>query len=154
MHCVNCSIFFSTFLSSASHFLTTTTKRRLLEWKVWNDMAMYVSRNCPRLLLDEITHYQPKQASGWDAIFQRVNELEDDGHASKLIRALAHGEQVCAKYENKEGFVIRGHDAWLKLGHMAIDSVEAEGPDWVFSCGFEEAWASIPLRDGGALRRL
>lgn len=157
MHCVNSSIFFSNFLSPTNSFLTPATKRRLLEWKVWNDITMYVSRGCPQLLPEEITHYQPKKhnnsGGGWDAIIKRVNALEDDGHASKLIRALAHGEQACEKHagddkEGKEGWMIKGADAWLKLGHMALDSVEAEGPNWVRSCGFDEAWEQIPLRDG------
>ncbi|CAO2647435.1 Nn.00g083570.m01.CDS01 [Neocucurbitaria sp. VM-36] len=151
MHCVNCSIFFSNFLSAANSFLTPATKRRLLEWKVWNDITMYVSRGCPPLLLDEITKYEPKHDSGWDDIIKRVNVLEDDGHASKLIRALASGEQVCQEYGEKDGFMIDG-DAWLKLGHMAIDSVEAEGPNWVRSCGFDEAWEQIPLREGEGAR--
>ncbi|KAJ4377491.1 hypothetical protein N0V83_000316 [Neocucurbitaria cava] len=164
MHCVNSSIFFSNFLSATNSFLTPATKRRLLEWKVWNDITMYVSRGCPQLLPEEITHYQPKKhdnsgTGGWDDIIKRVNALEDDGHASKLIRALAHGEQACEKHaedDKKGGFQIKGKDAWLKLGHMAIDSVEAEGPNWVRSCGFDEAWEQIPLRDGeeGAGARL
>jgi hypothetical protein len=150
MHCVNCSIFFSNFLSSANEFLTSATKRRLLEWKVRNDITMYTSRGCPPLLLDEITAYKPSQDSDWDKIIQRVNRMDDDGHAAKLVRALANGQQVCQKYEGKEGFVIKG-DMWRKLGHMAIDSVEAGEPHWVRSCGFEKAWEGIPLRDGARL---
>jgi hypothetical protein len=150
MHCVNCSIFFSNFLSNANDFLTPATKRRLLEWKVRNDITMYTSRGCPLLLLDEITNYNPSQDSDWDKIIQRVIRMDDDGHAAKLIRALANGQQVCQKYEGKEGFVIKG-DMWRKLGHMAIDSVEAGEPHWVRSCGFEKAWETIPLRDGARL---
>ena len=111
---------------------------------------MYVSRGCPPLLLDEVTNYKPKEKSGWDAIIKRVNKLEDDGHASKLVRALAHGEQACKKFESKQGFVIKG-DMWEKLGHMAIDSVEAGEPHWVRSCGFEKAWEAVPLREGARL---
>jgi hypothetical protein len=145
MHCVNSSIFFSAFLSPTNNFLTPATKRRLLEWKVWNDITMYVSRGCPDLLLDQITHYTPAHDSDWSSIIQRVNKLDDDGHASKLIRALAHGEQACAKYEASDAFVIKG-DMWRKLGHMAIDSVEAGEPHWVRSCGFDAAWEKIPMR--------
>ena len=84
---------------------------------------MYVSRGCPPLLLDEITNYQSKEDSGWDEIFKRVNRLEDDGHSSKLIRALANGQKVSAGFGAKEAFRIKG-DMWMKLGHMVIDSVE------------------------------
>jgi hypothetical protein len=148
MHCVNCSIFFSTFLKAP--WLSVPNKVRLLEWKVRNDLNMYVSRGCPRLLPSEISNYKSKKESSWDDIFERVRRFEDDGHASKLVRALAHGEQVCGKYEGKEGFVIQG-DMWRKLGNMAIDSVEAGEPHWVRSCGFDEAWEGVPERGAARL---
>jgi hypothetical protein len=150
MHCVNSSIFFSNFLSTTNAFLTPSVKRRLLEWKVWNDVVMYVSRGCPPLLLDEVTTYTPAKDSDWDGIIKRVRALEDDGHGCKLVRALAHGQQACQKYEDQGGFMIKD-DMWQKLGHMAIDSLEAGEPHWVRSCGFEKAWESIPLREGARL---
>ncbi|KAF1928300.1 uncharacterized protein M421DRAFT_420851 [Didymella exigua CBS 183.55] len=150
MHCVTSSIFFSNFLSSFNNFLTPATKRRLLEWKVWNDIIMYASRHSPALLLSEVTDYTPKADSDWDRIILRVNKLEDDGHASKVIRALANGQKSCQPYEDKPGFVIKG-DAWRKIGHMAIDSVEAGEPHWTRSCGFDQAWQDVPLRDGAKL---
>lgn len=106
---------------------------------------MYVSRGCPPLLLSEVTQYKSKMDSDWDKLFKRVNKREDDGHAPKLVRALAHGEQACRKFEGKEGFRIKG-DMWLKLGNMAVDSMESEGPTWVSCAGFEEAWKDIPKR--------
>ncbi|KAF2024382.1 hypothetical protein EK21DRAFT_94126 [Setomelanomma holmii] len=148
IHCLNSSIFFSSFLSLAS--LTSATKRRLLEFKIWTDIAMYTSRHCPALLLSEITNYTSKHDGEWEGIFGRVVQFEDDGHASKLIRALAYGEQVCKKFERKEGFMVKG-DMWKKIGHMAIDSVEASEPHWVRSAGFDEAWESVPLREGARL---
>ncbi|KAF9691451.1 hypothetical protein EKO04_010710 [Ascochyta lentis] len=150
MHCVTSSIFFSNFLSSANSFLTPATKRRLLEWKVWNDIVMYASRHSPALLLSEITDYKPTQDSDWDQIILRVNKLEDDGHASKVIRALANGQKSCQPFEDKPGFIVKG-DAWRKIGHMAIDSVEAGEPHWTRSCGFDQAWKDVPLRDEAKL---
>jgi hypothetical protein len=109
---------------------------------------MYASRASPTLLLDEITCYTPADNDGsWERIIERVNALPDDGHASKLVRALAHGEQVCKKFEGRKGFVVKG-DMWRKLGNMAVDSVDAGGPTWVRSAGFEEAWKDVPLRQG------
>jgi len=154
MHCVNSSIFFPTFMSTPS--LSTTTKIRLLEWKVRLDLAMYASRASPRLLLNEITNYQPTSTtplnsqSSWDDIIKRVNRLEDDGHASKLVRALKHGEEACKEFEGGDGFVVRG-DMWRVLGGMVVDSVEAGQPKWVRSCGFEEAWTEVPERDSARL---
>ena len=111
---------------------------------------MYVSRGCPDLLVDEIHNYAPVKESGLDGVMQRVNKMEDDGHACKLIRAIAHGEVVCKQWESRKGFKIKGN-MWGKVGHMAVDSVEAGEPHWVRSCGFGEAWADIPLRDGARL---
>jgi hypothetical protein len=150
MHCVNSSIFFSNFLAPANAFLAPATKRRLLEWKVRLDVIMYASRGCPPQLLDEVTTYTPQRDSEWSHIITRVNRLEDDGHAAKLVRALAHGEQACKAYQDREGFLIKG-DMWRTLGHMAIDSVEMGEPTWVRSAGFEEAWEGIPLREGTRL---
>lgn len=146
IHCVNCSIFFSTFLKA--RWLKPEDKCRLLEWKGRLDLALYVSRRCPELLLDEIVKYQPKNPKdGWPEIIRRVDGFSDDGHASKLVRALAHGEQVCKQYDEQRDdvFPIKG-DMFLKLGHMAIDSVEAAGANWVRSAGFDEAWTDIPAR--------
>ncbi|KIW68530.1 hypothetical protein PV04_04469 [Phialophora macrospora] len=146
MHSVNCSIFFSAFVKEP--WMKVEDKARLLEWKGRIDLALYVSRACPELLIDEINNYQPKHPSdGWSGIIRRVDQFLDDGHASKLVRALANSEQACKPYEKQpeDVFPIKG-DMFLKLGHMAIDSVEASGPKWVRSAGFEEAWEEIPAR--------
>jgi hypothetical protein len=146
MHCVNCSIFFSTFLSQ--DWLSDANKRRLLEWKGRNNLVLYASRRAPDILVDEIRKYKPKEP-GSD-VFQRVLEIGDDGHASKLIRALAHGKEVCKRYEGSEGFEVQG-DMWDKLLHMAIDSVEGPDKRWVRSAGFDEAWEGITERPMAAL---
>ena len=110
------------------------------------DLAMYASRRSPQIRLDEIRAYTPKHPSGWEGIGDRVCQVMDDGHAPKLIRALAHGEQICKPYEDREEFRVKGSD-WLQMGHMAIDSVEDAGnATWVRSAGFEEAWENVPLR--------
>ena len=107
---------------------------------------MYASPRPPKLLLEEITNYKSKKNSSWEGIFKRVKTYHDNGHACKLVRALANGEQVCKKYEDKAGFVIKG-DMWRKLGNMAIDSVEAGPPDYVRG----GAWSNVPLRDQSRL---
>ena len=138
MHCINCSIFFSSFLKQ--EWLSTGNKVRLLEWKGRLDLAMYASRKSPELLMNEITDYSPKQPrDGWEQIFQRVDRLEDDGHSAKFIRALAHGQRTSGPFEEKESWPIQG-DSWLQLAHMVIDSVEDDGDRWVRSAGFSQAW--------------
>ena len=111
---------------------------------------MYASRRSPDLLLSEIVEYTPKKDSDWNKIILRVNRLQDDGHASKVIRALVSGQKDCQPYENRPGIIIKG-DAWRKIAHMAIDSVEAGEPHWTRSCGFDQAWRDVPLRDGTKL---
>nr|POE51515.1 oxidoreductase afly [Quercus suber] len=147
MHCINCSIFFSAFLKQ--DWLSTTNKVRLLEWKIRNDLAMYASRRSPEIRLDIVRGYHPKQSSDWDSIEDRVVHLDDDGHASKLVRALAHGQRICEPYESREEFRVK-RDDWLQLGHMAIDSVEdsmaKDQPNWVRSAGFDEAWEEVETR--------
>ena len=137
MHCINCSIFFFSFLKQ--EWLSTSNKIRLLEWKGRLDLAMYASRKAPKLLMHEITDYAPKQPSSWEQIFTRVDRHEDDGHSAKFIRALAHGQRACGPFEEEGSWPIRGN-SWLQLAHMVIDSVEDDGNRWVRSAGFAQAW--------------
>lgn len=98
--------------------MTPGHKARLLRFKGWLDLAMYASRRAPDLLLDEIVNYRPKSPKdSWDGIFKRVIEHEDDGHASKLVRALKHGEEICKPFHDNPRFRIK-EDMWLRLGHM------------------------------------
>jgi hypothetical protein len=78
MHCVNASIFWSTF--NKLPWLSMENKIRLLEWKGRNDLVMYASRRSPKLLLEEITGYVPKDleaGSGeWKGIIKRLFDFE------------------------------------------------------------------------------
>ncbi|MCJ1286083.1 hypothetical protein MMC26_005426 [Xylographa opegraphella] len=150
MHCVNCSIFFSAFRKQP--WISPANKVRLLEWKSRLDLTMYVSRHCPPPLLDDIIHYQPREAgqpgSTWEGIIERVLNHPDDGHASKLVRAIAHAEQISKPFDGSEKFRING-PMWLQLGNMAIDSVagsENESSSWVRSAGFDQAWEKVEDR--------
>ncbi|KAF2725422.1 hypothetical protein K431DRAFT_215297 [Polychaeton citri CBS 116435] len=143
IHCVNSSIFFSSFLKA--DWLSSEDKTRILDWKIRTDMAMYVSRGTPPIRMDIVREYKPKRPSGWEGIIERVCQFEDDGHTCKLVRALAHGQNVCKPYQTREEFKVK-QDDWLQLGHMAIDSVEASGPNWVRDVGFDEAWEQIGTR--------
>ncbi|KAF2021128.1 hypothetical protein BU24DRAFT_457136 [Aaosphaeria arxii CBS 175.79] len=157
MHCVNLSTFFAVFLRQ--EWLSMRAKRRLLEWKVRLDLALYASRGAPELLAVEEVRRLAGEGGGssWEDVCARIVEFADDGHASKFVRALMGGEGVCRKFAtegaegekgNEEMFPIRG-DMWRVLGNMVVDSVEASGPTWVRSCGFEEAWRDVPDREEG-----
>lgn len=145
IHCVNASIIHSAFIFQ--DWLSDASKRRLLEWKGRVDLAMYASRGCPDILINEITDYKPKKAQ--DDVVRRILEINDDGHSSKLIRALAHGKEVCGKYGAEVGEV-QG-DMWDKLLHMVIDSVETTNTRWVRSAGFTEAWEDFQERPMASL---
>ncbi|KAI9744191.1 MAG: hypothetical protein M1818_002343 [Claussenomyces sp. TS43310] len=147
IHCVNSSIFWSTFRELP--FLSSAQKARLLEWKGRMDLALYASRGCPALLLEEVTGYVPKLLEAGDAelggLVRRCFELDDDSHAVKLLRAVAHAEEVSGTYDDETWCKIRTF-MWLKIGNMVLDSVEDSGETWVRSCGFDEAWQNFEDR--------
>ena len=78
MHCVNASIFWTTF--NKLPWLSLQNKARLLEWKGRVDLVTYASGRCPKPLLEEITGYVPKDlevgGGEWKGIFRRIFELE------------------------------------------------------------------------------
>lgn len=97
-------------------FLNQKSKCRLLEWKGRLDLLTYVSRNSPDLLIDEVTQY-PAQKDWQTVISHSVAHPSDDGHLSKLVRAVAHGQKVCEPFQNEGAMAISG-DMWLKIGNM------------------------------------
>lgn len=145
IHCVNSSIFFSKIVQLP--FLDTQTKLRLLEWKGRMDLVMYVSRGSPELRINEVTQYPT--TNDWPTIFSRcVQHPGDDGHLSKLARALAHGEKVCESLDKDPQMPIAG-DMWLRIGNMAVDSTVDgldDGAMWIRSAGFDEAWENLSGR--------
>ena len=79
-----------------------------------------------------------------------------------MLRALAHGQDLCSRFEDRPEIRIKGDD-WLTLGHMrmypslannlrlsdcrtVMDSVEDTGKTWVRSAGFPEAWEQFQDR--------
>lgn len=117
MHSVTSSIFFSSLLSQP--WISRSKKAKLLEYKGRHDLLQYASRGAPLLLVDEVSGYEPKikDKSDWNSIFERANDVDDDGHACKLVRALAHGEQICAPWEDRKDFIIK-RGMWLTIGNM------------------------------------
>ncbi|KAJ5995633.1 hypothetical protein N7481_002610, partial [Penicillium waksmanii] len=145
IHCVNSSIFFSKIAQLP--FLDTQAKLRLLEWKGRMDLVMYVSRGSPELRLNEVTEYPI--TNDWPTLFSRcVKHPGDDGHLVKLVRALAHGEEVCRVADKDSEMPVSG-DMWLRIGNMAVDSTVDgldQGAMWIRSTGFDEAWTNLAGR--------
>ena len=73
-------------------------------------------------------------------LLARVFALEEDGHASKLFRAIRVGQSAIERYESRDWAVIKGREAWDRVLRLAVDSVEAPGPHWVRGAGDRDAW--------------
>lgn len=153
VHQVNASIFFSVFLQQ--DWISDAFKIRLLEWYTRLNLLTYAAGLAPPLLTNEIVEYKPLEPkSTWSSIMHRAHAIQDDGHLSKLLRALAHGEKVSQLWEqnhaqeDKPLLPIKG-GMWLLLANMAIDSTENE-PEiikrWLRGAGSDEAWAEFPDR--------
>ena len=101
-------------------------KVRMIEWMVRLTAVVYTIMGSPPLYLKEITNYKPRQTPSdldgpnpWAGLIKRATEVGDDGHASKVIRALIHGQETSKPYEGRQGFILHG-DMWLKIGHMCM----------------------------------
>ena len=142
IHNLNCSIFFPSFLEQS--WLSVENKCRLLEWKGRFDIISYAARGSPSLDESEILNYQPKRPQhGWENLFQRVNDLDDDSHVTKFLRGMAHGEKYCEKFDVPRERLPLSRAMWLRIAHMAIDSTEKEPiakNRWVRGAGFSSQW--------------
>ncbi|KAJ5532330.1 hypothetical protein N7494_008882 [Penicillium frequentans] len=114
LHAVTSSIFFSSLLAMPS--LSIRTKLRLLEWKGRMDLMIYMEQKASPLSLSSIKNTPSRK--DWPAIFHSGILHGDDGHTAKLIRAIAHAEQVCRPFEKQKDWRISG-DMWLKIGNMS-----------------------------------
>jgi hypothetical protein len=144
IHQTNSAIFYPCML--AAPYIPHEFKVRLLNWKGWSDSLSYAARRAPKLVpAAQLAAYSPQQPGSWRSIFDRAVRFGDDGHAAKLVRAVAEADKLSG------GWKTDGRDVWKAIGHMAIDSVEAPGPTWVRSSGFGEAWREVPERRSGRL---
>lgn len=145
MHCLTSTIFLNVLVGQ--DWIPTEAKCRMLDWKVWCDLLTYASRGAPKLYPREVQTYVPKvipRGNPWLDIIDRILVYEDKtiGHGVKVIRALAYGEQICRPYVGKPGFLM-ADDMWWKAAAILMDYLEEGGKEYIFSVGFEEAWAGI-----------
>jgi hypothetical protein len=119
LHALTLSVFYQAFL--AQDWITSENKARLLHFKAWGDMVMYAGCGCPELCAERVTEYVPKQPShGWKQLAHRACVYEDDGHISKVVRALLHAESLP---DPRTGFPLLKAD-FQKIAHLGLDSVE------------------------------
>ncbi|KAI8945023.1 HypA protein [Xylaria longipes] len=146
MHHVNvCPLFLAV---NAQDWIPTASKVRLLEWKIRFDLLQYAARACAPVSLDKIASYTPKEKTlkPTAELLPRIYTLHDDGHVSKLIRAIGVCQDVSKKYEDQDWLKIKGDDLWTKLNQLVVDSVEGEGPKWIRGAGDAGAWTEVPDR--------
>ncbi|KAH8846713.1 hypothetical protein MCOR27_004244 [Pyricularia oryzae] len=144
---------------NAASWIPTAAKVRLLEWKIRIDLVQYAARAVPPLSLERIAAYQPKpkddrfntaaaagSSSNVGDLVSRLHDLDDDGHAIKLVRAAAICQQVSEPLEDKLGdrLPLRGKEIWNKVHHLIVDAAEGPGPRWVRTTGLESAWKDVP----------
>ncbi|GAP87573.1 putative protein [Rosellinia necatrix] len=150
MHHVNvCPLFLAI---NAQDWIPTAAKVRLLEWKIRFDLLQYAGRQCAPVSIDKITSYVPKEKTRKPTadLMPRIFALHDDGHVSKLIRALSICQDISKKYEDQPWLKIKGDALWAKLNQMVVDSVEGDGPTWVRGAGEDGAWKEVPDRQEGS----
>ncbi|OJI99511.1 hypothetical protein ASPVEDRAFT_126175 [Aspergillus versicolor CBS 583.65] len=168
LHTLTLSIFYTTFL--AQEWISNENKARLLQFKVWGDLVTYAGCGCATLYPDRITGYRPKRPDqGWKELVHRANIYGDDGHISKVTRALLHAESLP---DPCPGFPLCKDD-FIRIAHLSLDSVERMlepdqyrvpekirkevgeemGQDeevirvmvrWVRWCGVDGAWDEFP----------
>ncbi|KAF3401580.1 Oxidoreductase AflY [Penicillium rolfsii] len=160
---------------NSAPWISTKTKCRLLEWKGRADLILYCQTGAPCPEPAELVTYQPQIPSGWDEVFHRACEYEDDGHLAKLIRGVATTAQVSKEYSHKASFMLKSDREFLKIAHMIIDSAEQFNQDsadrereiickkysyaremsieiqrvtarWPRHVGFEQSWFHVPPR--------
>ena len=75
-------------------------------------------------------------------LLPRIYALHDDGHVSKLIRAIGICREASKAFEDKDKprLHIKGEAVWTKVNQLVVDSVEGAGPKWVRGAGYSKTW--------------
>ncbi|KAJ4361267.1 hypothetical protein N0V95_002036 [Ascochyta clinopodiicola] len=132
--------------------LTNEQKARVLEYTGRVTLMMYAAMGCPPLDMEWILSHQPRyQNTGWKQVFERVCEHKDDGHMSKLIRALKHAEEVSKPYDHLPEFYVKQH-MFLPAAIAAVDSssdvpmIGIQHFDIIRGAGYAKMWEKVPIR--------
>jgi len=148
MHAVNSSIFCTVLIRQ--DWIKLEDKIRLVEWKGRLDLAWYAAEGCPPLDDLAISNYTGSSEMDWQDLYSAARNECDDGHVSKFVRALKHGENETKSYEDGEWsnyFPMKG-DMWLKLARICLDTTKGLPWEvkWVWFAGFNEAWQRPDLQ--------
>jgi hypothetical protein len=154
LHMVTSALFVDVMLRQ--NWISIENKVRLLEWKGRIDLAWYAANASPEMRPEAVDEYHPTLSKdmGWRELYRAANEVHDDGHIVKFIRALKNGEDVVKPFEQGPGatdFPVHG-EMWLKMAKLCYDGTAEiiDEPNrllsrkWVFGAGFDLAWKEIP----------
>ncbi|KAJ5592638.1 hypothetical protein N7537_009542 [Penicillium hordei] len=154
LHMVTSAFFVQLLLSE--DWISIENKVRLVEWKGRIDLTWYAANGSPELQKEVVNEYKPTLSNDmdWAELYRAANEVHDDGHIVKFIRALKNGEDVVTPFEGGPGaadFPVQG-DMWLKMAKLCYDGTAEiiDEPNrllsrkWVFGAGFDLAWKEIP----------
>ncbi|RCI07466.1 hypothetical protein L249_4568 [Ophiocordyceps polyrhachis-furcata BCC 54312] len=140
-------------LTSAPFFLTlnklptipTSSKARLLTWKMRMDVIGYLSRGLPPLRMED-TLAIPDDATQARDLVSRFRNIVDDGHLIKVVRSLLLAEEASAPYGARAWIRLRHGRDWLRALNRLLVGSEGARLDqiWVRSAGFPEAWRDLP----------
>nr|UYO77221.1 oxidoreductase ptaJ like [Trichoderma oligosporum] len=137
-------------------WISIENKIRLLEWKGRIDLTWYAANGSPELRTEVVDEYTPtlSKEMDWAELYHAANEVHDDGHIVKFIRALKNGEDVVKPFEQGPeavDFPVQ-RDMWLKMAKLCYDGTAKiiDEPNrllsrkWVFGAGFDLAWKDLP----------
>ncbi|KAI0021877.1 HypA protein [Xylariomycetidae sp. FL0641] len=144
MHHINVCPLFA--VLNAQAWLSAPNKVRLLEWKIRYDLIQYAARGCPPLSVDRIAAYVPRAAGPAIDLLPRIRAMEDDGHVSKLFRAVGVCRDASGKYGDAQWLRTQGEKLWDTVLHMVVDGAETPGPKWVRGAGHADAWKEVQDR--------
>ncbi|KAK4993503.1 hypothetical protein LTR50_000433 [Elasticomyces elasticus] len=91
---------------TSSIFLTVLTRQDFIKLK-----DRYAACGALKLRVEDVASYGNGASAGmnWDQLFRAINEMHDDGHVAKFVRALKSGEEVLKGLgENNAGLPIKG----------------------------------------------
>lgn len=154
LHIVTCSIMVDVMMREP--WIKPEDKARLLEWKGRLDLVWYAANGAAELRVKDISEYQPTLSKGmdWRSLYKASNEIHDDGHVVKFVRALKNGEDVVKPWEQNRhapSLPVTG-DMWFKIAQMCYDGTATIGPEsphelskkWVWGAGFDLPWMKVP----------
>ncbi|KAL4893208.1 hypothetical protein BDV59DRAFT_33405 [Aspergillus ambiguus] len=122
MHTVTASSF-APVLAKTS-WMSRQNKARVLEWLGRGALTVYIEAGAPSPRPEELFSYTPLRPSGWNEIFHRACDYEDDGHLAKLIRGIRTSSLISRPYVGSREFPLKREEDFLTLAHMVIDSSE------------------------------